>query len=69
MYVKSNLKNKEIPDSNSYEWKDSKHIEITTDHPNYTLLYYIGVQNLNDHGEFIIQYSMHGDIEFYQVGS
>ncbi|CAD8100359.1 unnamed protein product [Paramecium primaurelia] len=68
MYVKSNLKNKEIPDSNSYQWKDSKQIEINIDDPNYATQYYIGVQNLNDHGEFIIQYSMHGDIEFYQVG-
>ncbi|CAD8116606.1 unnamed protein product [Paramecium sonneborni] len=68
MYVKSNLINKEIPDSNSYQWKDSKHIQINIDDPNYAKQYYIGVQNLNDHGEFIIQYILHGDIEFYQVG-
>ncbi|CAK92663.1 unnamed protein product (macronuclear) [Paramecium tetraurelia] len=68
MYVKSNLKNKEIPDSNSYQWKDQKQIEINIDDPNYATQYYIGVQNLNDHGEFIIQYTLHGDIEFYQVG-
>ncbi|CAD8085898.1 unnamed protein product [Paramecium primaurelia] len=68
MYVKSNLKNKEIPDSNSYQWKDTKQIEINIDDPNYATQYYIGVQSLNQNGEFIIQYSMHGDIEFYQVG-
>ncbi|CAD8208192.1 unnamed protein product [Paramecium octaurelia] len=68
MYVKSNLGNNEIPDSNSYEWKDTKQIEINIDDVNYATQYYIGVQRLNDQGEFIIQYSMHGDIEFYQVG-
>ncbi|CAD8109257.1 unnamed protein product [Paramecium sonneborni] len=68
MYVKTNKNNQEIPDSNTYQWKDSKYIEIHVDDPNYATVYYIGVQCLNDHGEFIIQYIMHGDIEFYQVG-
>ncbi|CAD8093961.1 unnamed protein product [Paramecium primaurelia] len=69
MYVKSNISdNNEIPDSNSYQWKDTKCININIDKDNQAIIYYISVQLLNTEGEFIIEYKLHDKIKVYEIG-
>ncbi|CAD8170264.1 unnamed protein product [Paramecium octaurelia] len=68
MYVKAKISDHEIPDSNSFEWKDSMQIDINIDKDNQANTYYIGVQCLNSEGEFVIEYNIHQKIQFYEFG-
>ncbi|CAK79081.1 unnamed protein product (macronuclear) [Paramecium tetraurelia] len=68
MYVKAKSSKAEIPDSNSFEWKDSIQIDINIDKDNQASTYYIGVQRLNSEGEFVIEYTLHQKIQYYDFG-
>ncbi|CAD8090735.1 unnamed protein product [Paramecium sonneborni] len=69
MYVKSNISDNEIPDSNSFQWKDTKQIDIKIDNINQAKYYYISVQLLNSEGEFLIEYNLDVEIKFYEVNN
>ncbi|CAD8070678.1 unnamed protein product [Paramecium sonneborni] len=69
MFVKSNINDNEIPDSNSFQWKGSKQIDIKIDQQNQAKFYYIGVLSLNSQGEFYIEYNLDVEIKSYEIGN